>query len=66
MKKKPGCLAGLFKLILLDNLYDWLQKKFGFGRGCSCAGLGCGFILLVLVLLIAFSILTHTDWLRLF
>ncbi len=66
MKNRPGCLAGLLELFLLDKLFDWLQRKFGLGRGCSCTGIGCGFILLVLFLIFACSILTHTNWLRLF
>jgi len=66
MKNRPGCLAGLLELFLLDKLFDWLQRKFGFGRGCSCTGIGCGFILLVFFLIFACSILTHTNWFRLF
>lgn len=66
MKNRPGCLLGLLKLFLLDKLFDWLQKKFGFGRGCSCSGIGCGFILLILFLIYACSTLTNTDWTSLF
>jgi len=66
MKNRPGCLTGLLELFLLDKLFDWLQRKFGFGRGCSCSGIGCGFILLVLFLIFACSILTHVNWTRLF
>ena len=60
---RPGCLAGLLKLFLLDRLFDWLQSRFGFGRGCS--GCGCGVILLILFVLLACGILTGTDWFRL-
>ena len=62
MSSRPGCLSGLFKLILLDWLFDWLQKQFGFGRGCSCTGMGCGILLLLLFLIIACSIITGTNW----
>lgn len=51
MKNRPGCLTGLLELFLLEKLFDWLQRRFGFGRGCSCTGIGCGFILLVLLLI---------------
>lgn len=66
MKNRPGCLTGLLELFLLDKLFDWLQRRFGFGRGCSCTGIGCGFILLVLFLIFACSILTNTNWIHLF
>ena len=66
MRNRPGCLLGLSELFLLDKLYDWLQKKFGFGRGCSCTGIGCGFILLILFIAVVCSIITNTDWLHLF
>ena len=64
MKNRQGCLASLLELFLLDKLFDWLQRRFGFGRGCS--GVGCGLILLVLVILLACAIITRTNWLRLF
>ena len=66
MRDRQGCLTGLLELFLLDKLFDWLQRRFGFGRGCSCGGLGCGFILLILFVMFACSIVTHTNWLRLF
>lgn len=66
MKNRPGCLAGLLQLFLLDKLFDWLQARFGFGKGCSCSGIGCGFILLVIFILLACGTITNTDWLRLF
>ena len=62
MASRPGCFSRLAKLLLLDWLLDWLQKRFGFGRGCSCMGVGCGIILLVLFLIFACSILTGTNW----
>jgi len=66
MNDRPGCLSGIFKLILLDWLFDFLQDRFGFGKGCSCSGIGCGFILLIIFIGLACSILTGTDWTRLF
>ena len=62
MNSRPGCFSGLLKLVLLDWLFDWLQKRFGFGRGCSCTGIGCGIIFFVLFVIFACSILTGTDW----
>jgi hypothetical protein len=62
MKEKPGCLSGLLKLAFLNWIFDWLQEKFGFGRGVSCTGCGCGVILLVIFLVLAFSVVTGTDW----
>ncbi len=66
MRDRQGCLAGLLELFLLDKLFVWLERRFGFGRGCSCSGLGCGCITLIIFLVIVFSIVTHTNWLRLF
>jgi hypothetical protein len=63
MNDRPGCLAGLLKLLALSWFFDWLQDNFGFGRGC--AGFGCGIIFLIIFLAIACSILLGTDWLRL-
>ena len=65
MERRQGCLVGLFKLKVLDVVFDWLQDRFGFGRGCSCSGMGCGVILLILFIIFACSILTNTDWFRL-
>ncbi len=39
--ERPGCLMGLLQLFLLDKLFDWLQRNFGFGRG-GLLGCGCG------------------------
>ncbi|MFH2102909.1 MAG: hypothetical protein ABIJ39_06085 [Chloroflexota bacterium] len=64
--RRPGCLSGLLKLFLLDRLFDWLQQRFGFGRGCSCSGIGCGLILTVVFIVMACSILSGTDWFRIF
>ncbi len=49
MERRQGCLQGLFELFLLNALFDWLQRRFGFGRGCSCSGCGCGLILAMVV-----------------
>ena len=61
---RQGCLAGLFQLFLLNKLYDWLQKNFGFGRGCM--GFGCGLIFLCIFLFFLCQIVTGTEWLKLF
>ena len=65
MDRRPGCLGGLFRLFLLDTLFNWLQRTIGFGRG-GCGGCGCGFILVIIFLILLFSILFNTDWFRLF
>jgi len=62
--RKPGCLSGLLKLFLLDKLFDWLQRKFGYKSG-SCIGCGCGLVLLLIFLGLVISIIFGTDWLRL-
>ncbi|MGD0857336.1 MAG: hypothetical protein ABSA18_16310 [Dehalococcoidia bacterium] len=66
MKNRQGCLASLLELFLLDKLFNWLERRFGLGRGCSCSGIGCGLIILVVAILLACSIITRTNWLRLF
>lgn len=66
MRDRGGCLEGIFKLLLLTTLFDWLQERFGFGRGVSCTGCGCGLILLLLFLLLACNTIVGTDWLRAF
>jgi hypothetical protein len=66
MKNRQGCLAGLLELFMLDKLFNWLEQRFGFGRKGSCAGIGCGFILLIVAILLACSIITKTNWLKLF
>lgn len=62
MKQRQGCLEGLLELFMLNVVFDWLQKKFGFGRGLSCTGCGCGFLLLIIFLLLACNIIFGTDW----
>jgi hypothetical protein len=57
-----GGASGIF---LLDTVFNWVERRFGFGRGCSCSGFGCGIILLFIFLVAACSIVTHTDWLHL-
>ena len=63
--RRQGCLAGLLQLLMLDVLFDWLQRRFGFGKGCSCSGIGCGMILLILFLILSCQIILNTEWLRL-
>jgi len=65
MHNRPGCLSGIFKLLLLDWLFDWLQHRFGFGKGLSCTGCGCGIILLIIFLVLACGVLTNTNWFHL-
>lgn len=62
---RPGCLMGLLQLFLLDKLFDWLQRNFGFRRG-GLIGCGCGPVLVVLFLCIALLIICNTNWLKLF
>ncbi len=66
MRNRQGCLAGLLELFLLDKLFEWLERRFGWGRGCSCSGCGCGLILLIVFAVMALSVFKHTNWLRLF
>jgi hypothetical protein len=66
MERRQGCLQGLFELFLLNALFDWLQKRFGFGRGCSCSGCGCGLILAIIFIILFLSTCAGTDWTRLF
>ena len=62
MSDRPGCLSGLLKLFLLDQLFDFLQDRFGFGRGISCGGCGCGALLFILGLVFTCSIVFNTNW----
>ncbi|NPA06521.1 MAG: hypothetical protein GXO54_03865 [Chloroflexi bacterium] len=62
--RRPGCLGGLLRLLLLAWVYDWLQERMGFDRG-GCSGVGCGCLLLVLFLIFLCYILFSTDWTRL-
>ena len=66
MDRRPGCLGGLLRLAILNVVFDWLQENFGFGRGCSCTGIGCGTIFFIIFVLMACSIITNTNWFRLF
>jgi hypothetical protein len=66
MDKRGGCLEGLFELFLLNTVFEFLQKRFGFGRGCSCSGIGCGFIMLIIFIMLLCGIITNTNWLKLF
>jgi hypothetical protein len=62
LRDRPGCLAGLLKLFLLQKVYDWLQANFGFGRGCL--GAGCGIIFFILFVAFGCSIIFGTNWFR--
>jgi hypothetical protein len=64
--RKPGCLGGLFQLAMVTWVFDFLQGRFGFGKGASCSGFGCGCIMLVIFLAVICSIVTGTNWLKLF
>ena len=55
LEERPGCLSGLLKLFLLQQVYNWLQENFGFGKGCL--GAGCGIIFFVVAALFACSII---------
>lgn len=61
---RQGCLQGLLELFLLNTLFDWLQRNFGFGRGCSCSGLGCGIIFFCIFLFFLCQIITGTNWFK--
>jgi len=61
--QRPGCLSGILKLFLLDKVFDWLQRRFGYKSG-SCMGCGCGFVMLIIFLYLAASIIFGTDWFR--
>ncbi len=65
MNDRPGCLSGIFRLAMLNWVFDWLQGRFGFGRGLSCSGCGCGLILLLIFVALACSTVVGTDWFRL-
>ena len=62
MERRQGCLEGLFELFLLNTLFDWLQKRFGFGKGCSCSGCGCGLILAIIFIVLFLSTCAGTHW----
>ncbi len=65
MERRQGCLTGLFKLFMLDVLFDWLQDRFGFGRGVSCSGCGCGMILLIIFIVLSCQVILDTNWFQL-
>lgn len=65
MNDRPGCLSGFLKLFLLDRLFEWGQSRFGFQRG-GCFGIGCGFVLLIVFIVVACSIVSGTNWFKLF
>ena len=62
-RDRPGCLEGLLRLFLLNTLFSWLQRTFGFGRGCG--GFGCGIILLIIFACVIIGQVCNIDWLRL-
>ena len=62
-RNRPGCLEGLLRLFLINALFSWLQRTFGFGRGCS--GFGCGIILLIIFACVIIGQVCSIDWLRL-
>jgi len=68
MRRRQGCLEGLFELFMLTTAFDWLEDRFGFGfgRGCSCSGCGCGLLILIVFLLLACNIIFNTNWSRLY
>ena len=61
---RPGCLTALLELFLLNKLFEWLQRNFGFGRGLI--GCGCGPILFIIFVILACGIICNTNWLHLF
>ena len=63
-RNRPGCLEGLLRLFLINTLFSWLQRTFGFGRGCS--GFGCGIVLLVIFVCVIVTQICNVYWLRLF
>lgn len=65
MERRQGCLEGLLELFLLNVVFDWFQRRFGFGRGCSCSGCGCGLLLVVIFIILFVATCTGTDWTRL-
>ncbi len=65
-RRQQGCLEGLLELFLLNTLFDWMERRFGFGRGCSCSGCGCGIIILIIFIILACSIITNTNFGRLY
>ncbi len=67
MRERQGCLEGLLELFLLNTVFDWMERRFGFGRGCSCSGCGCGIIMLVIFVVLACQIIFGgTNWGKLY
>jgi hypothetical protein len=62
---RQGCLSGLLQMFLLDQVFGFMQRRFGFGRGTSCGGLGCGCLLAIIAAVLFLQIITGTDWFRL-
>jgi hypothetical protein len=63
LRQQPGCIGGLLRLFLLQSVFGWLQRRFGFGQGCM--GAGCGVIFLVIFVVLACSIFSGTNWFQL-
>ncbi len=63
---RQGCLQGLLEIFLINALFDWLQKRFGFGRGASCSGCGCGLVLALIFLALLCGVIGGTDWFSVF
>jgi len=53
------------RLAIINVVFDFLQKRFGFGRGASCTGIGCGLILLFIMLVLVCGTCTSVDWTQL-
>lgn len=64
-RNRPGCLEGLLRLFLINALFSWLQRIFGFGRG-GLGGCGCGLIILIIAACVIIGQICNIDWLRLF
>lgn len=65
-RRQQGCLQGLLELFFLEQVFNWMEQRFGFGRGCSCSGCGCGIVMLVIFVVLACSIIFGTNWGSLF
>jgi hypothetical protein len=65
MRQRPGCLSGILRLAIINAVFDFLQRRFGFGRGASCGGIGCGIILLFIMLMLVCGTCASVDWTRL-
>lgn len=65
-RRQQGCLQGLLELFLLNTLFEWVERRFGFGRGCSCSGCVLGIILLIIFVILACQVIFGTNWGRLY